>query len=99
MATKKTQTKQKSVPAQEQVTEAQPAQEQVTEAQPAQLTIADLQSLGQIIDLASKRGAFQAGELSFVGASFDKLTAFLAYVEKTQTPQPAEQEPSTTAGE
>lgn len=52
-------------------------------AEPVQLTITDLQLLGQIIDLASRRGAFQAPELAQVGAAYNKLASFLAYVDAT----------------
>ena len=63
-----------------------------------QLTIADLQLLSRIVDLASRRGAFQAGELSQVGDSFNKLSGFLAYVESVQT-KDAEVADATTATE
>lgn len=56
-----------------------------TTLEPVQLTIADLQLLSRIVDLASRRGAFQAGELSQVGDAFNKLSGFLAYVESVQT--------------
>lgn len=55
-----------------------------TTMEPVQLTIADLQMLSRIVDLASRRGAFQAGELSQVGDAYNKLSGFLAYVENTQ---------------
>lgn len=55
-----------------------------TTLEPVQLTVADLQILGRIIELASRRGAFQAGELSQVGESYNKLASFLAYVESVQ---------------
>jgi hypothetical protein len=55
-----------------------------TSIEPVQLTIADLQLLARVVDLASRRGAFQAGELSQVGDVFNKLSGFLAYVESTQ---------------
>ena len=55
-----------------------------TTVEPVQLTIADLQLLGRIVDLASRRGAFQANELSQVGDAFNKLSGFLAYVESVQ---------------
>jgi len=55
-----------------------------TTMEPIQLTISDLQVLSRIVDLASRRGAFQAGELSQVGEAFNKLTNFLAYVESVQ---------------
>ena len=44
------------------------------------LTINDLTVLKQIIELAQTRGAFQANELSAVGAAFDKLSNFLEVV-------------------
>jgi len=66
-----------------------------TEAKPAQdvqLTISDLQLVSRVIDLASRRGAFQAAEMSQVGDIYNKLTAFLSQVEKgnaePQTPTP-----------
>ena len=56
--------------------------------QPVQLTVSDLQLLGQIIDLASRRGAFQAHELAQVGTAYNKLAAFLSYVEATTKKEP-----------
>jgi hypothetical protein len=81
MATKKT----KAVPvaATPAVTPAAEAPTTTT-MEPVQLTIADLQLLARIVDLASRRGAFQAGELSQVGDAYNKLSGFLAYVESTQ---------------
>lgn len=55
-----------------------------TTMEPVQLTISDLQLLSRIVDLASRRGAFQAGELSQVGDAYNKLSGFLAYVESVQ---------------
>lgn len=52
--------------------------------EPVQLTIADLQLLARVVDLASRRGAFQAGEMAQIGEVFNKLTGFLTYVESTQ---------------
>lgn len=52
--------------------------------EPVQLTISDLQVLARIVDLASRRGAFQAGELSQVGEAYNKLSGFLTYVESVQ---------------
>ena len=81
MASKKT----KAAPAAENVTAAPAAEATTTTTvEPVQLTIADLQLLSRIVDLASRRGAFQAGELSQVGDAFNKLTGFLAYVESVQ---------------
>ena len=81
MASKKT----KAAPVAENVTAAPAAEATTTTTvEPVQLTIADLQLLSRIVDLASRRGAFQAGELSQVGDAFNKLTGFLAYVESVQ---------------
>lgn len=80
MATKKT----KAAPAKVEEVSAAPEAETTTSVEPVQLTIADLQLLSRIVDLASRRGAFQAGELSQVGDAFNKLTGFLAYVESVQ---------------
>lgn len=52
--------------------------------EPVQLTIADLQVLARIVDLASRRGAFQASELSQVGDAYNKVSNFLAYIESVQ---------------
>lgn len=60
-----------------------------------QLTIGDLQILAQVIDLASRRGAFQAGELSQVGEAYNKLAAFLSFVESTtKSAEQANDEPA-----
>jgi hypothetical protein len=60
------------------------ADEETTETtasvEPVQLQINDLQGLGQIINLACKRGAFEAAEMETIGASYNKLNAFLGYV-------------------
>jgi hypothetical protein len=66
----------------------------ITTVEPVQLTIADLQLLARIVDLASRRGAFQAGELSQVGDAYNKLAGFLAYVESTQKSEEAAKEES-----
>jgi hypothetical protein len=44
------------------------------------ITIADLDTIKNIIDLACTRGAFRAGEISQVGAVYDKLNSFLEAV-------------------
>jgi len=68
-----------------------------TSLEPVQLTIADLQLLGRIVDLASRRGAFQAGELSQVGDAYNKLTSFLTYVEQQQAKEKADAGETTDA--
>jgi hypothetical protein len=67
-----------------------------TTMEPVQLTIADLQLLSRIIDLASRRGAFQAAEMSQVGDAFNKLSGFLSYVESVQKKEEAEKEATAT---
>jgi hypothetical protein len=47
------------------------------EEQPVELSIADLQNIRTIIDIASKRGAFGANEMSSVGTTYDRLNKFL----------------------
>ena len=49
-----------------------------------QLTIADLQTLAQAIDMASRRGAYGAAEMGDVGAVYNKLTAFLQLIADQQ---------------
>ena len=44
------------------------------------ITVADLNLLKNIIDLASTRGAFRAGEMKQVGEVYEKLNAFLEAV-------------------
>lgn len=57
-----------------------------------ELTITDLQNLKAIIDVSSRRGAFNAGEMEAVGATYNKLNKFLEAV----TPAT---EPATPDGE
>jgi hypothetical protein len=53
--------------------------EQAVEAaqQQPQLSINDLQNLRSIVDMAVRRGAFGANEMSAVGAAYDRVNAFL----------------------
>jgi len=68
----------------------QQAVDQTQEAQavPAapELTVTDLQNIKTIIDAASRRGAFGAGEMAGVGGVFNKLDAFLNAVAPQQPP-------------
>lgn len=98
MEIKMAKTTKKAAPAQETVATAPEAEAQTsTTLEPVQLTVADLQLLAKIIDLASRRGAFQAGELSQVGDAFNKLASFLAYVESVQKKEKEETEATGTA--
>jgi hypothetical protein len=68
----------------------QQAVDQTQEAQSApaapELTVTDLQNIKTIIDAASRRGAFGAGEMAGVGGVFNKLDAFLNAVAPQQPP-------------
>jgi hypothetical protein len=48
------------------------------------LTLSDLQTIAQVIDAATRRGAFGAAEVSEVGAIYTKLTTFLNVVASQQ---------------
>ena len=53
-------------------------------AEAPKVTVNDLVNVYNIIDLASKRGAFQAAELSSVGAVANKVKAFVDHVQAQQ---------------
>lgn len=55
-----------------------------------ELSIADLQNLRVLIDMASRRGAYSANEMSSVGAVFDRLNAFLNAVSESQVKEETE---------
>lgn len=44
---------------------------------PENITMEDLRWLAKIIEVASTRGAFKAGEMEQVGARYNKLTRFI----------------------
>jgi hypothetical protein len=59
--------------------------EQTPEAPKAdanELTINDLNAMKVIIDIASSRGAFKPNEMTIVGQTYTKLSAFLDQVAK-----------------
>tara|TARA_A100001015_G_scaffold8875_1_gene10807 strand:- start:6302 stop:6550 length:249 start_codon:yes stop_codon:yes gene_type:complete len=60
-----------------------PVEETKTNASP-ELTVNDLNSLKQIIDVASQRGAFKPSEMTVVGQTYTKLEAFLQAVTAAQ---------------
>ena len=81
-----TNTKTVTTPTQDQVV-SQPASTEAPKTQAgagAELTVQDLNVLKQIIDVASQRGAFRANEMAMVGATYNKLEAFLKIVEQSQ---------------
>ena len=86
MATKKKNLKKsaKTATAPKETATAQPqaaqAQAQAPQPDPTALSIGDLKNLTTILDVASTRGAFKAGEMAGVGYIYNKLQAFLAKV-------------------
>lgn len=55
-----------------------------------ELTVVDLQNIKAVLDVAARRGAFQAGELEAVGATYNKLAKFLEAVTPKQEDAPAD---------
>ena len=62
-------------------------------AEPVQLSLADIQTFVSIIDICSKRGAFEGAELESVGALRGKTVKFL------EASQPAADAPEAEAEE
>lgn len=65
---------------------------------PENLTLRELDQLAQVIDLGSQRGAYRAGELEVVGALYNKLVAFLSYVQSQQQAAAAAEGAETEEG-
>jgi hypothetical protein len=63
---------------------------EAAEAAAPAVTVNDLANAYAVIDLASKRGAFQASELSAVGAVANKIKAFVDYIAAQQAPAEGE---------
>ena len=57
-------------------------QETATQEPANELNINDLNAMKVIIDIASSRGAFKPNEMTAVGQTYTKLTAFLDQVAK-----------------
>jgi hypothetical protein len=68
-----------------------------TQAQSAQLQLSDILLTAQVIQLASKRGAFQAEEFTQVGGLYERLIAFLKESGALQKPADAEPAEQPTA--
>jgi hypothetical protein len=65
-----------------------------------QITIADLNTLKNIIDLASTRGAFRAAEMKEIGEVYNKLSSFLeAVVAQAKEQETNNAEAGETQGE
>jgi len=75
------------------------AEEAATQAegseQPPQLSFADIGAIVSVIDICSKRGAFEGTELEQVGMLRRRVTAFLDHV----APQPPEGDGETASEE
>ena len=70
-------------------------------AEAPKVTVNDLVNVYNIIDLASKRGAFQAAELASVGAIANKVKAFVDHVQTQQqaAAEAAGDKPAETSGD
>lgn len=80
------------------VTDAGASEEAVTSAAaPVALTLNDLANLKQIIDVVARRGAFRADEMTVVGNTYNRLTAFLQSVVPQQQPAEVEEPEQETA--
>jgi len=64
-----------------------------------ELSISDLQNLRAIVDTAARRGAFQAAEMTAVGAVFDRVNAFLNAVAPAAPDQSAVSAPAEAVAE
>ena len=70
--------------------ETQEAVQDATAVETPSVTVNDLVNVYAIIDLASKRGAFQAGELSAVGNTANRVKAFVDHVQAQNASAEAE---------
>jgi hypothetical protein len=70
------------VETQEELNPAPAATPETAKADPNELTINDLNAMKVIIDIASSRGAFKPNEMTVVGQTYTKLSAFLDQVAK-----------------
>lgn len=61
------------------------------------ITIADLNTIKNIIDLASTRGAFRAAEMQEIGEIYNRLSQFLDAVVAQAQAQEAGTEPADTS--
>jgi hypothetical protein len=66
----------------QEVVQEQPQTAQKTKEEGTDLNITDLAALRSIIDVASQRGTFKAGELEAVGKIYNKLNTFIESVAK-----------------
>jgi hypothetical protein len=57
--------------------------------QPVGLTLQDLRVLAGSVELGAQRGAYRAGEMEVIGATYNKLATFLAANTPAETPADA----------
>jgi len=69
--------------------------EATEEAAPVQLSLADLAAVVSIVDITTKRGAFEGAELESVGAVRNRFAAFV----EAQQAATAEEEGATAEAE
>jgi hypothetical protein len=65
--------------------------------QPIGLTLQDLRVLAGAIELGSQRGGYRAPEMEIIGATYNKLAAFLKANEPAPAEAPAEAEATAEA--
>lgn len=70
-------------------------QEQIQASTQPELSITDLKNIRAILDVAVRRGAFGASEISGVGAVFDRLNNFLNAVAPADTAEANTEQPTT----
>lgn len=63
------------------------------------ITVSDLETVLNIIDVASKRGAFQGNELKQVGDVYSKIQSFVTYAKTASDAAAAGEQPSTVETE
>lgn len=63
------------------------------------ITVSDLETVLNIIDVASKRGAFQGNELKQVGDVYSKIQSFVTYAKTASEAAAANEQPSTVETE
>jgi len=66
---------------------------------PGGLTIQDLRVLKQCVEVASQRGGFQAGEMSTVGNTYNRLAMFIATIDAQNQPEDGENETAEETAE
>lgn len=76
-----------------------PAEAQAPAQAPISLTLQDLRVLAGAVELGAQRGAFRAGEMEVVGATYNKLAVFLKANEPQQPAEAPAPEATATDGD